>query len=287
MKIQPLGNSGLGQTFYIDYVEVGDVPGDVLSVNTNLSFASGENLANCSRTESKHAVFWWSPTSYTVDGSGFNPTTMGRRALRMVEESYQVYCKKLGYNEPFVSYTGSPTTRYKVNHTTWFSGYWMGGQGNYGYFNVPRSGLADEGWGNPVPHEFGHVVQSHQPGYLTGGHWESHANFLRDNRTAHYVQLFPTHPSEIIIWPFEFGNYRQDHKRLIYSDFRIHYALKDFAAGMGLDPELVGKFWTQTPKEMTVYDKLAQMLPDRFRYQGCRWILYEALAFPGFWNRWN
>jgi carbonic anhydrase/acetyltransferase-like protein (isoleucine patch superfamily) len=264
MKIQPLGNSGNGQTFYIDYVEVGDIPGDVLSVNTNLNFASGENLASCSKIESKHAVFWYSPTSYTVDGTTFVPATMGRRALRMIEESYQVYCKKLGYKEPFVSYTGSPTTRYKVNHTTWWSGYWMGGMGNYGYLNVPRSGLGDEGWGSPVPHEFGHVVQSHQPGYLAGSHWESHANFLRDARTGHYAQLFTSHPSELGTISFEFGNYRQDHKRLIYSDFRIHYALKDFAGAMGLDPALVGKFWTQTPKDMTVYAKLAQMLPTGF-----------------------
>jgi hypothetical protein len=264
MKIQPLGNSGNGQTFYIDYVEVGDYPGDVLSVNTNLNFADGENLGSCSRIESKHAVFWYSPTSYTVDGAGFNPTTMSRRALRMIEESYQIYYKKLGYKEPFVSYTGSPTTRYKVNHTTWWSGYWMGGMGNYGYLNVPRSGLLDEGWGSPVPHEFGHVVQSHQPGYLTGGHWESHANFLRDNRTSHYKELFTTHPSDLDTWAFELGNLHQDHKRLIYHDFRIHYALKDFAAAMGLDPETVGKFWTEPPKEMTVYDKLAQMLPEGF-----------------------
>jgi hypothetical protein len=265
MEILPLGNSGSGQTFYIDYVEVGDYPGDVLLINTDVGLAEGETLADCNYMESKHAVFWWSAASYVIDPA-LDPPMMGRRALRMIEESYQVYCKKLGFKEPFESWDlwRRNGNRYKVNHTTWFGGFWMGGRNGFGWLNIPAGGLWDEGWGNPVPHEFGHVFQSHQPGYLTGGHWESHANFLRDNRTAHYVQLFTTHPSEINIWPFEFGGFRQDHKRLIYSDFRIHYALKDFAAAMGLDPETVGKFWTEPPKDMTVYDKLAQMLPEGF-----------------------
>lgn len=89
IRIFPLGNSGLSQTFYIDYVEVGDLPGDVLLINLDLNVneGAGETIEDCSYIESKHAVFWYSPQSY-VEYSGFNPTAMGRRALRMIEECY-------------------------------------------------------------------------------------------------------------------------------------------------------------------------------------------------------
>jgi carbonic anhydrase/acetyltransferase-like protein (isoleucine patch superfamily) len=266
MQIKPLGNSGSGQTFYIDYVEVGDLPGDVLLINTDVGLASGETLADCSYMESKHAVFWWSPTSYTVDGGGFNPTVMGRRALRMIEESYQVYTKKMGFIEPCESWDlwRRDGNRYKTNHTTWFGGYWMGGRNGFGWLNVPRSGLGDEGWGNPVPHEYGHVFDGHQINFLTGGHWESHANHLQNNRNMYFSGPLGSHPTNIGISPFEFSNFRQDHGRLIYADYRIHQALQDYADDMGLPSNLAAQLWYQGTSEYTVYDKLATLLPGGY-----------------------
>jgi len=262
LRIYPLGNSGNGQTFYIDYVEVGDLPGDVLLINTDVGLASGETLADCNYMESKHAVFWWSPESYNIDAA-LNPPVMGRRALRMIEESYQVFCKKLGFVEPFESWDlwRRDGNRYKVNHTTWFGGFWMGGRNGFGWLNVPAGGLWDEGWGNPVPHEFGHVLDGHQINFLTGGHWESHANHLQNNRDMHFSGLFPDHPTNIGTSPFEWSNYRQDHGRLIYADYRIHQALQDYAVDMGLNLNLAAQLWYEGTKEYTVYDKLATLLP--------------------------
>ena len=177
LRIEPLGDVGTGDYVSIGYVEVGDVPDDDLLINTNMNIKSGESLGDLSRMESKHFSFWWSPTSYTI-GSGFDPNAHGRRALRMLEECYQVYFKLLGYDEPFenTNLAQRDGNRYKTNHTTWYDGYWMSNHGGFTYLNVGETGLRDEGWGNPVPHEYGHAVQGAQPGYLVGQHWESHAN---------------------------------------------------------------------------------------------------------------
>ena len=261
IRIMPLGNSGNGQTFAIDYVEVGDVPGDVLLVNTNLNIYSGETVANLSSMESKHAVFWWSPQSYQRY-AGFDPERMGRRALRMIEESYQVYCKKLNYQKPFESFDlwRRNGNRYKINHVTWYDGFWCGGWNGFMHIGINGSGLLDEGWGNPMPHEFGHYIQGHQPGYLTGGHWESHANFLRNSRNLHYADVLGNLSGMMTSRMFDVTNFRQDHGSLIYNDFRIHHALQDFGWELGL-PDAVADVWTAEPKEQTVYTKLASIVP--------------------------
>ena len=128
---------------------------------------------------------WWDPANPNFT------TTHARRALRMCEESYQVFCRKLGYNEPFREFDSTTTPRYKVNFVTWYGGFWAGGYANRGHLNVGTSGLGDEGWGNPVPHEFGHIVQMAQPGRMAGGHWESHANYLRAQRNLHFYDAIP------------------------------------------------------------------------------------------------
>jgi carbonic anhydrase/acetyltransferase-like protein (isoleucine patch superfamily) len=261
IRIMPFGSAGIGQTFSIDYFEVGDLPGDVLLLNTNLNIYSGETLANCSSMESKHAAFWWSPQSYQRY-SGFNPEVMGRRALRMIEESYQIYCNKLHYQEPFESFDTwrRNGNRYKINHITWYDGFWCGGWNGFMHIGINGSGLLDEGWGNPTPHEFGHYVQGHQPGFLTGGHWESHANFLRNSRNLHYAELFGDLSGMMTDRMFDFSNFRQDHGSLIYNDFRIHHALQNFGGELGL-PDVVADLWIAAPKEQTIYTKIASVLP--------------------------
>ena len=262
IRIYPLGNSGNGQTFEIDYLEVGDLPGDVLLVNTNVNFnaAAGETLGDCSKIESKHAVFWYSPESY-VKYPALDPQVHGRRALRMMEESFQVFCKKIGHDEPFEStnVAARDGNRYKVNHVTWYDGFWAGGWGGFQHIGINGGGLQDEGWGNPMPHEFGHVVQGHQPGYLIGGHWESHANFLRNARNLHYKDVHGSLSGMMNDGMLRYSNFRQDHGFLIYSDYRIHHALADFGHELGL-PNIVSDLWKAAPKGETIYEKLEQAL---------------------------
>lgn len=262
LRIYPLGKSANGLTFSIDYLEVGDLPGDVLLINTDLNIHDGESFSDLEYMESKHAVFWWSPQSYQRHSS-FDPEVMGRRTLRMIEESYQVFCKKLNYLEPFESFDAwrRDGNRYKINHITWYDGFWCGGWNGFMHIGVNGWGLQDEGWGNPVPHEFGHYIQGHQPGFLTGGHWESHANFLRNARNIHYAEILGNISGMIDDRIFDATNFRQDHGSLIYHDFRIHHALQDFGADAGT-PNAVADVWIAGPKEQTIYTKLASLLPS-------------------------
>lgn len=261
LRIYPLGKTAAGRTFSIDYIETGDLPGDVLLVNTDLNIYSGESFSDLESMESKHAVFWWSPQSYQRY-AGFDPQVMGRRALRMIEESLQVYCKKLNYLEPFESFETwrRDGNRYKINHVTWYDGFWCGGWNGFMHIGINGWGLLDEGWGNPMPHEFGHYVQGHQPGFLTGGHWESHANFLRNARNIHYAEILGDLSGMMGDRIFDVTNFRQDHGSLIYNDFRIHHVLQDFGAEAGV-PNAVADVWIAGSKEQTIYTKLASLLP--------------------------
>lgn len=262
LRLYPLGNSGSGQTFEIDYIEVGDLPGDILLVNTNLNVnaAAGETLADCSYLESKHAVCWFSPESYARHPD-FDPQVHGRRALRMIEESLQVYCKKMNYDEPFESFDlwRRDGNRYKINHVTWYDGFWCGGWNGFMHIGINGWGLLDEGWGNPMPHEFAHYIDGHQAGFLAGGHWESHANFLRNSRNLHYADVLGNLSGMMGDGMLVYSNFRQDHGLLIYGDFRVHHALADFGHELGL-PEIVSDMWATPPKEQTVYEKLQQAL---------------------------
>lgn len=260
IRLYPLGNSGNGQTFELDYVEVGDLPGDVLLVNYDLNIHSGETLADCMPLQSKHAVCWYSPESYNRYAD-WDPQVHGRRALRMIEESYQVYRKKLHYDEPFESFDlwRRDGNRYKINHVTWYDGFWCGGWAGFMHIGINGWGLLDEGWGNPMPHEFGHYMDGHQGGPLTGGHWESHANFYRNSRNLHYADVLGNLSGMMGDWILVNSNYRQDHGNFIYWDFRIHHALADFGHEFGL-PDAVADVWIVSPREMTIYEKLEQIL---------------------------
>jgi hypothetical protein len=258
LRVYPLGKGGNGASFAIDFIEIGDFPGDFLLINTALNLPPDLRMENIRRLESKHAVVWWK------DGSEFDPATHGRRALRMIEEAHQVYSKILGYKEPFESWEidRRDGKRYKVNHITWYDGFWMGGHEGFGHFNIPWQGLLDEGWGNPVPHEYAHMVQSHQINFLAGGHWESHANYMRQAWQSHYSFRFPKgQQSGMSLEPLINSNYRQDHGRLIYADFRIHHAL-EAVAGTGFDWNLPARLWFEGTKDATCYSTLAELLPD-------------------------
>ncbi len=269
LQILPFSNAGQGLTFCIDYIEVGDLPGDIYLLNTdlNINTAAGETLAQCSNLQSKHAALWWSNTTWTMDGkvpgdAAWFGDVEKRRAIRMVEECYQVYTKLLGYVCPLYDVDGSTPGKYKMNHTTWYGGFWMGGHNGFMYFNVGPGGLKDEGVGNPVPHEFGHCFQGAQPGFLSGGHWESHANYLRNARNLYYKDYITmAHISSFAQgeWVLRFTNFRQDHPSQIYGDFRIHEAIAESGPELGM-PDITTRLWTEGSKDQTVYDKIESIL---------------------------
>ncbi|MFN7562244.1 MAG: LamG-like jellyroll fold domain-containing protein [Prosthecobacter sp.] len=252
MRVTPL-LAGTGQ-FEIDYVEVGDVAGTAPALNLDTNFLAPLTAATTTRMESKHVCVWWDTASTTFTA------THARRALRMCEESYQVFCKKLGYNEPFREFDSTTTPRYKVNFVTWYGGYWAGGYANRSHLNVDASGLADEGWGNPVPHEFGHVIQMAQPGRMAGGHWESHANYLRAQRNLHFYAAIPGAIPGIDNLTGN-SNYRPDHNRHIYADQRYYLALDDYGTQFGLPSNYAATAWRDGARDKTLIEKVAGSLP--------------------------
>jgi carbonic anhydrase/acetyltransferase-like protein (isoleucine patch superfamily) len=252
IRITPLiGSTG---HFEIDYVEVGDVAGTAPSLNVDTNFLAPLTATNTNRMESKHFCVWWDPANAAFT------TAHARRALRMGEECYQVYCKKLGYNEPFRAFDSTTTPLYKLNVVTWYSGYWAGGYANRPHLNIGAGGLGDEGWGSPMPHEFGHCLQMAQPGRLVGGHWESHANYLRAERNLHFFDAIPGAVVGIDDLT-SYSNYRPDHQRLIYADQRYYLPLDDYGTQFGLPANYAATAWRDGLKDKTLIEKLAGSLP--------------------------
>jgi hypothetical protein len=252
LRITPIIDDTGG--FEIDYIELGDIPGTAPALNLATNFIAPLNADNTSRLESKHFCIWWDPnnTAFTL--------THARRALRMNEESYQVFVKKLGYNEPFRTFDSDTTPRYKINHITWHGGFWAGGWSSRGHMSIGVSGLLDEGWGNPVPHEFAHVIQMGQFGRMVGGHWESHANYLRARRNLHFFDVIPGVIPAIDNLTGN-SNYRPDHKRFIYHDQRYYLPLDDFGTNFGLPADFTASVWRDGPRDRTLIEKIAAMLP--------------------------
>ncbi len=253
LRISPLINTT--GTFQIDYVEIGDVAGTAPTLNLVTNFKAGLNASNTNRMESKHICVWSDPADATFT------SVHARRVLRMCEESYQVYCRKLGYSEPFQEFDSPSTPKYKLNFITWFDGYWAGGFNNRAHMNVGTSGLGDEGSGNPVPHEFGHCIQMAQSGRLVGGHWESHANYLRAERNLHFYAAIPNAVPALDDLTGS-SNYRPDHPRNIYADQRYYLSLDDYGTQFGLPTNYAATMWRDGAKDKTIIEKLATALPS-------------------------
>jgi hypothetical protein len=250
LRVTPLLSST--GDFEIAYIEIGDVAGTAPALNLNTNFKSPLTASNTSRLQGKHVCVWWDTnnTSFT--------STHARRAVRMCEETYQVLCNKLGYLSPVYEFDNTNSTPYKVNFITWYDGFWAGGYNNRPHLNVGVSGLADEGWGNPAPHEFAHCVQMAQPGRLVGGHWESHANYLRAERNLHFYAFVNGVGLDNLTGN---SNYRPDHKRHIYADQRYYLSLDDYGTGFGLPPNYAAVMWRDGARDKTIIEKLAASLP--------------------------
>ena len=178
LRIEPSATTG--QAFTIDYLRVGDLPGDVYL--TNSEFSSDNEM------ESKHFRFLWSAARAA---QGVNATT-ARGALRNAEEAWQVFVKIMGYREVSES-THSPNgNKYKTNFLCIHDGFWMSSTGGgFGYMNIEPSGLQADPPSWVIPHELMHVFQHHNNNGNYSGQWETHANYGRARWLKHYQNIFP------------------------------------------------------------------------------------------------
>jgi hypothetical protein len=250
LVIAPVAGGAVG----VGRILVGDAPGAATPLDLNLNLKPGMKVEDLKRMESKHGCIWWTAERET---KGFKAEVMPRRALRMMEESWQVYVNLLGYRDPCLAKDGK--TRGKINQVTWYDGFWMGGDKPLPYLNVSEGGLHDEGYGNPMPHEFAHCVQGGQIDFLRGAHWESHANYLRFLRNEQFFAQVGNEPM-----PFETlrrATFFQDHPRLIYADFRPYFYLDGDPDKLGLGPNFVAKLWQTGEADELLWDRLAKLLP--------------------------
>jgi hypothetical protein len=234
---------------------LGDRAGDEVEPNFDLNLKPGMKISELKMMESKHACIWWLPSH---ESEGFDPAIMPRRALRMIEETWQIAVNQLGYRDPCLGTEPTSKRRRKINHITWYDGFWMSG-GDPPHFNVPAGGLLDEGWGNPVPHEFAHTVQGAQIDFLNGCHWESHANYIRFCRNYHFREF--TGLDTIDFGVLLRSHYYQDHPRLIYADYRPYFYLDGDPDGLGFAPGLSGKLWQTGTKDGYFWERLPGLLP--------------------------
>jgi hypothetical protein len=234
---------------------VGDRPGDVVEPNLQLNLKEGMKIEDLKKVESKHGCIWWQESH---EKEGFDPKVMPRRALRMLEETWQIAVNQLGYRDPCLGINEPSKRRRKINHITWHGGFWMSG-GDPPHFNVPAPGLLDEGWGNPVPHEFAHTVQAGQLNFLNGCHWESHANYIRFCRNLHFKDFSGLDTLDYGV--LMRSNYYQDHPRLIYADYRPYFYLDNDPDQLGLPAGLSAILWKTGKKDEFLWDRLPSVLP--------------------------
>ena len=245
-----------GKPVAVGMLLVGDSPGDPPARNEELNLKPEMKRSDLLFMESKHGCIWWTREH---EAQGFDPKVMPRRSLRMLEETRQVAVNLLGYRDPCLGSDPAAKKRFKINHTTWYDGFWMGADKKFPYFNVSEGGLRDEGWGNPVPHEFAHCVQAGQIHFLRGCHWESHANYIRFHRNLHFKEIIGIDPM-----PFStllHASYFQDHPRLIYADYRPYFYLDCDPDNLGLAPGLTAKLWQTGKADELFWDRLPSVLP--------------------------
>jgi hypothetical protein len=254
LVIEPAAGQG-GGTVAVGRLQVGDRPGDTVAINLKLNLKPGMKIEGLKKVESKHGCTWWEPAH---EKNGFDPVVMPRRALRMLEETWQIAVNQLGYRDPCLGENPASTTRHKINHITWYDGFWMGG-GDPPHLNIQAGGLHDESWGNPMPHELVHTVQAGQLDFLNGCHWESHANYVRFCRNFHFREFTG-------LDCLDFGvllrsNYFQDHPRLIYADYRPYFYLDNDPDQFGFAPGLTAKLWQTGTKDERLWTRLPKLLP--------------------------
>ncbi len=201
LRIDPVDGAGTsGMSFALDYVRVGDEPsapvyqpryttecpaaGGVTPGGT--AFGPGQTVYSL---ESKRFRILWNDA---IIAHASWTSTMARNTLRNAEECWQVYVAKMGYREPaWATGAGTTGTRYKLNITTWHSGYWAGGDGSHARLNITPDGLRENPPSGVIPHELMHCFQFHNTsGNVPGAWWEGHANYGRERYNQHYRLLY-------------------------------------------------------------------------------------------------
>lgn len=197
------GADSNGMAFAIDHIRIGDEPSakvyqprfttECPAEGGTFTVPNGGATHTVKSMESKHFRFLWSSV---VESNGAWTPNMARGTLRNLEECWQVYVKKLAYREPSRSIGTTTGTEYKLNVTSWHSGYWAGPDDSSGTsfarLNITPDGLRVDAPTWVIPHELMHCFQFHNTtGNLPGEWFEFHANYGRERWLQHYQTFYP------------------------------------------------------------------------------------------------
>lgn len=139
---------------------------------------------------SKHFQIIWGPDDSEVD------ETFVAGNLELLERLWELYVDELGFTAPSTRWDGSDEERYKVNVYLFYTGLphphhdkggaVQGDRDKYAYISARPSWMRVDPPNWTLPHEFGHVVHSHQNQVWRdalnglGPWWESVANWFRE-----------------------------------------------------------------------------------------------------------
>lgn len=281
LRIDPATLSGI--TFALDYIRVGDVPGNDYSARlSNNCPAHGTvkdidgRVHTVRSMESKRFRIIYSDLTLTEDPGVPWSDTKARGTLRNLEEVWQVYVKKHGYQEPCYpigSTTG--TTKYKTNMTMIFlGGTWAGGDDDgvpggpaYGWQNTyPAATRVDPpSWVNA--HEFMHVCQMHQDGGFRdnapmGKWWEAHANYGQEIFLEHYKVLFPGESGLSASFPYSSFLFHS-HGRHYYDNWPLFTYLDENPDNLaGLGNNLTRRLWRESLANEYIYSSIGRLAPS-------------------------
>ena len=232
LRIEPSSTSG--QAFAIDYLRVGDLPGDVYL--TNAEWNSDNEMT------SKHFRFLWSAARAA---QGVNAAT-ARGALRNAEEAWQVYVKIMGYREPAESTYSPNGNKYKVNFLCIYDGFYMNSTGGgFAFMNIEPSGLQVDPPSWIIPHELMHVFQHHNNNGHYSGQWETHANYGRERWIRHYQAFYPN-DSNIEALGVRDGHFMISSGRNYYLTWPFFYYIDDNPDGLpDLTDGMVRRLWQE------------------------------------------
>ncbi len=206
------GTVASGTPFAVDYIRIGDDPNAIVyqpRYTTECPAAGGVTPSGALlgpgdaaySMESKHFRFLWNDA---VAANASWTSNMAHGTLRNLEETWQVHAKKLGYLDPSLAWGATTGTRYKLNVTSWYSGYWAGGDTDTSGNTLSRLNITPDGlrvdpptW--VIPHELMHCFQfynngisnSNKTAYMPGEWFEFHANYGRERWLETYSNLFP------------------------------------------------------------------------------------------------
>ena len=269
LRIEPSTTSG--QAFAIDYLRVGDLPGDIYQprITVECPAAGGSTPSWATHgpgqtvysMESKHFRFLWNDA---VAALGSWNSQIPRGTLRNAEEAWQVYVKVMGYNEPCRSVGVTTGTKYKLNMTSWYGGYWMGGDDHAGTslarLNITPDGLQVDPPTWIIPHELMHCFQMHNNNGHYSGQWETHANYGRERWIQHYQAFYPNR-SNIEALGVRDGHFMISSGRNYYLTWPFLYYVDDNPDNLpdlsdGMIKRLwqegqPGEFWTTTLDRLT------------------------------------